>query len=119
MNWQITSDRPVYLQLVEEIQMRVIAGVYVRGLRIPSVRDLAQEAKVNPNTMQKALTELERTGLVTSQRTAGKFITDDEALILRLREQISAAEITAFLERMKKYGFTREEIAEKLRAQTG
>ncbi|MDE7063504.1 MAG: GntR family transcriptional regulator, partial [Lachnospiraceae bacterium] len=75
MAWDLDSDRPIFIQIVERIQMDIISGVYRPGDKIPSVRDLAAVAAVNPNTMQKALTELERTGLVHAQRTSGRFIT--------------------------------------------
>ncbi len=71
MSWQLTADRPIYLQLIEEIELRIVSGMYTVGEKLPGVRDLAAQASVNPNTMQKALTELERQGLVYSQRTAG------------------------------------------------
>ena len=75
MPWELDNDRPIYLQLMERIQQDIVSGIYKPGDRLPSVRDLAVEAAVNPNTMQKALSELERSGLVYSQRTSGRFIT--------------------------------------------
>ena len=76
MPWNLDNDRPIYMQLMERIQQDIISGAYQPGDKLPSVRDLAVEAAVNPNTMQKALSELERCGLVYSQRTSGRFITD-------------------------------------------
>ena len=73
MPWELDNDRPIYLQLMERIQQDIVSGIYKPGDRLPSVRDLAVEAAVNPNTMQKALSELERSGLVYSQRTSGRF----------------------------------------------
>ena len=70
MPWELDNDRPIYLQLMERIQQDIVSGIYKPGDRLPSVRDLAVEAAVNPNTMQKALSELERSGLVYSQRTS-------------------------------------------------
>ena len=81
MAWELDSDRPIFIQIVERIQMEIISGKYSPGDKLPSVRDLAAVAAVNPNTMQKALTELERTGLVYSQRTSGRFITEDAKMI--------------------------------------
>ena len=74
MPWDLDNDRPIYLQLMERIQQDIVAGVYQAGDKLPSVRDLAMEAAVNPNTMQKALSELERNGLLHSQRTSGRYI---------------------------------------------
>jgi len=114
MGWEIGSDRPVYLQLVEEIQLRIIAGVYALGDKFPSVRDLAQEASVNPNTMQKALQELERQGLVYSQRTSGRFITEDSDLVLRIKDSFASHHVNEFLLKMGKLGFSKEETINKI-----
>ena len=81
MAWELDSDRPIFLQIVARIQSDIITGVYPPGAKLPSVRELAVEAAVNPNTMQKAFAELERSGLVYSRRTSGRFITEDTALI--------------------------------------
>lgn len=81
MSWNLNSDRPIFLQIVERIQMDIISGIYKPGDKLPAVRELASEASVNPNTMQKALSELEKTGLVYSQRTSGRFITEDTNMI--------------------------------------
>lgn len=110
MEWIIKTDRPVYIQLMEQIQQRVLCGEYPLGSRLPSVRDLAAEAEVNPNTMQKALTELERTGLVYAKRTSGRFITEDEGLVMEMRETIAQTKMTEFIHEMEKLGFTVEEI---------
>lgn len=110
MSWNISNDRPVYIQLVEELTMRIVSGVYKPGERIDSVRDFAQQAKVNPNTMQKALAEIERNGLVYSQRTAGKFVTTDTAVIEKARMSIADSEAARFLEKMKKLGFENEKV---------
>ena len=80
MAWNLNSDRPIYAQILEVIQLRIIAGQYKSGDKIPSVRELAAEAGVNPNTMQKALSELERSGLVMAQRTSGRIVTEVLAL---------------------------------------
>ena len=81
MLWQFSGDAPIYSQLIEQIKVGIVSGVFPPGERLPSVRDLATEAGVNPNTMQRALTELERDGLVYSQRTAGRFVTEDNTMI--------------------------------------
>lgn len=110
MNWDINSERPVYLQLVELIQAGIISGYFKPGDKLPSVRDLASDATVNPNTMQKALTELERTGLIYTNRTSGRFITSDEDLIKNLKKQSAKELVLDFLERMKQLGFEGSEI---------
>ncbi len=110
MPWNLNSDRPIFLQIVERIQMDIISGRYAPGDKLPSVRDLAAEAAVNPNTMQKAFQELERTGLVYSQRTSGRFITEDKAMIDELKTSLADEKITEFLGLMQQLGFNNEEI---------
>ena len=109
MSWQLTADRPIYLQLIEEIELRIVSGMYRAGEKLPGVRDLAAQAAVNPNTMQKALTELERQGLVYSQRTTGRFITEDGSMIQNLKKQMASEQILEFLKKMNQLGFTKQE----------
>lgn len=106
MIWNLKPDRPIYLQLLEHIELSIISGKYKPGEKLPSVRDLAEEASVNPNTMQKALAELERSGLVYTQRTAGRFITEDTKMIETLKTTLAKEEITTFFEKMKQLGFS-------------
>ena len=114
MPWNLDSSRPIYLQIIERVQMDIITGRYQPGDKLPSVRDLAQEAAVNPNTMQKALSELERSGLIYSQRTSGRFITEDKELIHQMQKELAAAEVSAFVAHMKQLGITTEEIRQLL-----
>lgn len=105
MKWELDSARPVYLQLIEQIQAGIISGNFNPGDKLPSVRDLAAEATVNPNTMQKALVELERTGLIFTNRTSGRYITSDEAMIKKLKYTSAKDLVMEFIERMKQLGF--------------
>lgn len=114
MPWNLDSSRPIYLQIIERVQMDIITGRYQPGDKLPSVLDLAQEAAVNPNTMQKALSELERSGLIYSQRTSGRFITEDKELIHQMKKELAAAEVSAFVAHMKQLGITPEEIRQLL-----
>lgn len=117
MSWEFNDFKPIYLQLIEQIQLRIISKIYPVGEKLPSVRDLAKEASVNPNTMQKALTELERKGLVYSQRTAGRFITEDMDMIKEMQKDLGKEQVENFLLSMKKIGFDKKEslsIIEKL-----
>ena len=118
MPWNLDSSRPIYLQIIERVQMDIITGRYQPGDKLPSVRDLAQEAAVNPNTMQKALSELERSGLIYSQRTSGRFITEDKELIHQMKKELAAAEVSAFVAHMKQLGITPEEEIRQLLAET-
>lgn len=114
MPWDLDNDRPIYLQLMERIQQDIVSGVYKAGDKLPSVRELAIDAAVNPNTMQKALSELERDGLVHSRRTSGRFITEDEAMLKNLRDELASRHIQDFMEKMKQLGFQEKETLEKL-----
>src|SRR5690554_6673704 len=112
MEWNIDSKRPVDIQLVEQIQAGIISGYFNPGDRLPSVRDFAANAGVNPNTMQRALTELERIGLLYTNRTSGRYITSDLQMIKELKQQ-SAKDITVeFLVKMAQLGFREEESLE-------
>lgn len=110
MNWQFSGDAPIYTQLVGQIKLGIVSGTILPGERLPSVRDLAMEAGVNPNTMQRALTELERDGLVYSQRTAGRFVTEDQNMIDEAKRGLAETHIKIFLEAMIGLGYQREEI---------
>ncbi|OVE64424.1 GntR family transcriptional regulator [Clostridium diolis] len=109
MSWDFDDDRPIYMQLMEQIQLRIVSGIYKAGEKLPSVRDMAGDAAVNPNTMQKALTELERTGLVFSQRTSGRFITEDVNMIKNIRNGLARDQIEKFLHNMEKIGYANQE----------
>ena len=109
MPWEFKDDRPIYLQLIEEIQLRIVSGFYKVGGRLPSVRDMASEAAVNPNTMQKALSELEKIGIVQSQGTTGRFITDDIRKIEKLKKYLATEKSENFLRIMESIGFNKED----------
>lgn len=110
MEWKFRSDLPIYSQLVEQIKLGIVSGSLLPGERLMSVRDMATEAGVNPNTMQRALQELERDGMVYSQRTAGRFVTENMQVIERAKKKLAEEQIRSFLGAMKKLGYQREEI---------
>lgn len=112
MPWQFDKERPIYTQLLEQIRFLIISGHYTEGERLPSVRDLASEASVNPNTMQRALTELERSGLIYSQRTSGRYVTEDRELIRKMKESIGLEKILTFFHEMEQLGYTAEQVVE-------
>lgn len=109
MAWNLESDRPIYLQLIEQIGRLIVSGFYQPGDKLPSVRDLAADASVNPNTMQKALAELERSGLIYTNRTSGRFITEDNDMIVQTRHTLAQEQLLAFLRKMNQLGFSKEE----------
>ena len=110
MSWDLKTDRPIYTQLLELIQIRIMNGTYPLGSKLPSVRELATEASVNPNTMQKALVELEQKGFVFSQRTSGRFVTEDEQLIIKVKEKLAQEYLEEFRSKMKQIGYDEEAI---------
>ena len=109
MDWTFRSDQPIYLQLQQHLSESIVNGFYAPGQRMPSVRDIALDAGVNPNTVQRALAELERDGLVFSQRTSGRFVTEDPEKIRAVRETMAKEVIDEFLKAMKKLGIDRQE----------
>ena len=110
MKWQFSNDAPIYSQLIEQVKVGIVSGAFPPGERLPSVRDLAVEAGVNPNTMQRALAELERDGLVYSQRTAGRFVTEDTEMIRTAKEELAQRQIKSFLTAMLRLGYEKAEI---------
>ncbi len=110
MNWSLRGDAPIYAQLVEQIKQEIVSGGFPPGQRLPSVRDLATEAGVNPNTMQRALAELEREGLVYSQRTAGRFVTEDKIMIEQAKLGLARERIQQFLQSMSRLGYEKADI---------
>ena len=110
MEWHFNNDAPIYSQLVEQMTLRIVTAVYMPGQRMPSVRDLAMEAGVNPNTMQRALGELERNGLVFSQRTSGRFVTEDIKMIEDAKRTLASRQIQTFLRAMDQLGYQPGEI---------
>lgn len=119
MAWELDSDRPIYLQLVERIQKLIISGYYPPGGKLPSVREFAAEAAVNPNTMQKAFAELERSGLIMTQRTNGRTVTEDSELIDGIRGELADEHVVTFFAGMKELGYTRKEAVDLIEAYEG
>ncbi|MCC9961685.1 GntR family transcriptional regulator [Streptococcus agalactiae] len=110
MAWEFNEKSPIYSQIAEHIKMQIVSQEIKSGDQLPTVRELAQEAGVNPNTMQRAFTELEREGMVFSQRTSGRFVTEDNLLIGKIRQQVAKAELATFVNNMKKIGYKLDEI---------
>ncbi len=109
---QFQSNMPIYLQLVNNFRHRIVSGDLKAGSKLESVRDLALSFEVNPNTMQRALAELERDGLVYADRTIGRFITDNKELIIKMREAVEQEIISQFIQQMKSLGFSDQEAME-------
>lgn len=114
MEWQFDNSMPIYTQLINKIELAIVSGEYVRGQRLPAVRDLASEAGVNPNTLQRAFQELERLGLVYTQRSNGRFVTEDMTVIEKTKQTLAQENIRSFMDSMRRIGFSREEIIKLL-----
>lgn len=110
MKWQIDNNRPVYIQLVEQLKVKIISGEIELDSKLDSVRSLAADAMVNPNTMQKALAELEREGFVYSKRTSGRFVTDNKELIENERKNLVKDNVKKTLDTLINLGYTNDEI---------
>ena len=119
MQWQFSNDAPIYTQLIQQVKVGIVTGAFPPGERLPSVRDMATEAGVNPNTMQRALAELERDGLVYSQRTAGRFVTEDNTMINTAKRSLAERHVKTFLESMLRLGFRKEEILQLIAQELG
>ena len=110
MNWQFSNDAPIYAQLIGQIRAGIVSGAFSPGERL--------EAGVNPNTMQRALTELERDGLVYSQRTSGRYVTEDQTAITEARHALAADRVRSFLTDMERLGFEKEDLLSLLRQES-
>lgn len=117
MHWKFEANRPVYLQIKEQFRSAVLAGLYPPGSRIPSVRELAVTAKVNPNTMQRAMAELEQEGLLVGGGTLGKFVTEEQSIVDNLRQKAVADAVAAAAARFRELGLSMEEAATLLTQQ--
>lgn len=110
MSWEFDKNKPIYIQLIEVLKFKIVAGDLLPGQKLRSVRDMAEEANVNPNTMQRALAELEREGLVFSQRTSGRFVTEDIEKINTMRQGLAKSEVKALKDILIKLGYLESEI---------
>ena len=106
MDYIFDNERPIYVQLVEKLRIEIVSGKLKNGERIPSVRELALTTKVNPNTMQKALVELENEGLIYTERTNGKFVTDNRELIEKIKRKLAEEKVNNYIKDMKNIGIT-------------
>lgn len=119
MAWDLESDRPIYAQLVERLQVQIVSGNYPPGGKLPSVRELASMAAVNPNTMQKAFAELEKSGLIITQRTNGRIVTEDSALIQGIKLKLAKRHVDAFFAGMRELGYAEEDALRLLDSRGG
>lgn len=109
MPWAFKENRPIFQQIYDMIVIRILNGTYPKGGKLPSVREMAEEAGVNPNTMQRAMSQLEDTGLAITNRTSGRVVTTDEELLKKIKWEYAAAAAEEFLQEMKKLGISQED----------
>ncbi len=109
IQFKFDNERPIYLQLVEQLRIAIVSGAYPAGSRLPSVRELAVMAKVNPNTMQKALAELESDQLIFTERTNGKYVTKDQRRLEKIKSGLAKELVQNYFDAMAKIGITRAE----------
>lgn len=114
MEWNLDDSRSIWPQLKEQIMRAIVAGEYKPGDTFPTVRDLAQDAGVNRNTMQRAMAELEGEGLLITNRTAGRKVTDDQKLILKIKEELAQKNIQNFIAEMEALGYTASEVVKMI-----
>lgn len=108
--WEFDSSKPIYQQIAQVIARRISSGTYALGERLPSVRDFAMEAGVNPNTMARALSDLEQRGLIVTERATGKYVTDDEVQLKKLKDEMMEEKIADCIEALRKMGLGPDEI---------
>lgn len=106
MEWDIRNDQPIYTQLIQQVTLAILSGTFPCGGRLPPVREMAAEAGVNPNTMQRALAQLETEGLVRTERTSGRYVTEDTKLIEQLRTEAARKLAEEFLVKMRGIGYS-------------
>ena len=106
MPWEFQDHLPIYAQLMDTLKRRIITGRYLPGEKLPSVRELAAEAGINPNTVQRAFSELEREGLIYTQRATGKYVTENADEIKSARQALAKTQVAEFLSNMQSLGYS-------------
>ena len=109
MNFIFDNDRPIYIQLVEQLKEYIVAGKFKAGEKLPSVREFAMQIKVNPNTVQKALAEIENQKLIYTERTNGKFVTENEELIENVKKELANQKVQKYFQDMNKLGIDKQD----------
>ena len=115
MEWKLDDSRPIWPQLKDQLIIAIVAGKYTMGGSFPTVRELAEDAGVNRNTMQRALSELENEGFVITNRTAGRTVTTDEGLVLRMKEKIAKQNIEQFIREMAAIGYSADDVVKMIK----
>ena len=119
MDRSLEDNMPIYMQIMNSIRDAIASGELAAGDKVPSVREFASEFEVNPNTMQRALMELEREGILVSERAIGRFVTDDRSRIDAMRREAGSKAADAFIRQMADLGFSEEEMLDFFRERYG
>ena len=119
MQWKLDNNAPLYLQLADKVKLGIVSGEFAPGKRIDSVRELAEQTGVNPNTMQRALSKLEDEGLLSTNRTNGKYVTEDTTLINQIKDELAKKYVENFLASMRQMGFSGEIILALVKYEVG
>ncbi len=119
MAWDFNNNQPIYVQIVERIKLMIISGELKASDKLSSVREFAEQAGVNPNTMQKALVQLENEGLIYTERTSGRFISDDKGLISNTKTTYAKDKIEETIELLLSVGYNKEELMELIKHKLG
>lgn len=114
MAWKFDNNMPIYIQISNTIKLQIVTNQLKSGDKLPTVRDLAEIAGVNPNTVQRALSDLETEGFVYSVRTTGRFVTDNQELISQTRLHLAQKELENFVTNMLDLGFNQDELTHQL-----
>jgi DNA-binding transcriptional regulator YhcF (GntR family) len=114
MNFIFDNDRPIYIQLVEQLKEYIVSGKFKAGEKLPSVREFAMQIKVNPNTVQKALAEIENQKLIYTERTNGKFVTENEELIENVKKELANQKVQKYFQDMQKLGIDKQDAIKYL-----
>lgn len=115
MAWNFDNNRPLYIQLLEVLKLKIVSGEIKPGEKFPTVRNLAEEAEVNPNTVQRALSELEKEGLIETRRTIGKFVTENADRIESIKEELAGKVVEKFMINLKAIGYDENQILELIK----
>lgn len=115
MNYNFDDDKPIYKQLMHQIKVEIVSGIYLTGDRLPSVRELAVQTRVNPNTIQRALIELENEGLIITKRTSGKFVTEDQKIIDSTKTSLANDIMDKFIVEMESLNLTKKDIIQYIK----
>ncbi len=115
MSWNLDSDRPIFIQIIEHLEYDIVSGSLPPGAKVPSVRELASEAAIHPNTIQRALSEMERQGQMRTERTSGRYVTDDESVITSLKKNLASVGVDGFIKQMKRLGLDRDDVLKMIK----